>query len=331
MSRIFFFTRWPVVEDEPRSGGPRMLQQKVRVLRSAGHDARIVLGGETSWFRRLASDRHELAISLREFKRTVGDEDWVVVPAIHAEKLRSLPGEKKVLMIQNGGLLFESLPQPGGTRYPWRDGALRAIICVSRYDVELVEMASPDCPVYHIDPGISEIDFEGRPWGERENLVLTAPLLPYKNPWHTKTLAHLLVSRATAGTGAREVPRIQILQDLPHAEVIDLMGRAKLLVFVSLCEGFGLLPLEAALAGTPVLGCRNQPYQEFLPEDCLHAPGDFRSMVESAEEILDADESSDWLEVADTARRAAAEYTEARCAASILDVWNRLLEAGTRT
>ena len=63
-------------------------------------------------------------------------------------------------------------------------------------------------------------------------------------------------------------PRVRVLPGgRSNAEVADLVAHSRLLLFPSAYEGFGLPPLEAALAGTPVVFARIPAVQEVLGAD----------------------------------------------------------------
>jgi len=91
--------------------------------------------------------------------------------------------------------------------------------------------------------------------------------------------------RALAESPARE--RVQWRRHVPEAELPELYGRASLFLFASLNEGFGLPPLEAMTAGTPVLAsCVTS-----MPEICGDAawycePTDIERIFEGARRVL---------------------------------------------
>jgi len=334
VSRIFFYTAWDGVETDPKAGGPKVVQQHVRILREQSRDARIVLGGRGRWFGRLDDHERELAVRRHDFEKDVGADDVVVVPAIHSGRMDAIPGSRKVLMVQNGGLLFDSLPLDPPEALPWHHPDLEAIVCVSEHDRRLLELTEPACPVHRVFNAVVESRFEPVAWSDRENLILASPLNDYKNPWHTKAVCHAVVSRARArldgddraGTSRSPgVPSVRVIQGLPPEAVEDLLPRARVLVFLSVVEGFGLLPLEAIMAGTPVVGYRGQAYAEFMPERYLHDASDFESMVGTIEEILRLDADDPWHEVREEARREGRRYSARRQEASLSDVWAEIL------
>lgn len=59
-----------------------------------------------------------------------------------------------------------------------------------------------------------------------------------------------------------EEVELEILQDIPYDELIELYNKAKLFVFGSYLEPFGLAPLEALACGTPVVAVREGGMRE---------------------------------------------------------------------
>lgn len=324
--RIFFVTDWDTVIEQPQSGGQKILLQHIEILNRHGHDARLVLGGQKGrWLGRLNTySEPEFAVSWSEFEEAVTDRDFVVLPAINAERFRKVPGKRKLLFVQNGSLLFDSTELLPTGRYPWLSSDLEGIICESEYDKRLLELLSPSCPVYRVFNSIDPDDFPIVPWERKENLIATAPLLPYKNPWHTKTAAHLVLSRSEAGVGISPRPEVKVIQGLAPHEVPRVLGRAKVLIFLSTSEGFGLLPAEAMLSGTVVIGYEGQAYQEFMPDDYLHPAGDFDSIVETIELVMGGDLPAEWHDTIQGAREVAQRYSPAAQEKSLLEVWGSI-------
>lgn len=330
MSRIFFYTVWEQVEPEPTQGGPKVVQQHLQILQAEGYDARVVLDGKRRWFSRL--DPHERGIAIKggTFRQQLSPSDVVVVPAVASPMIDSIPGDRKVLMVQSGGLLFRSLPLEGTDRYPWRHPEVEAVICVSEADRTTIEKCCPTCAVYRVYNQVDPNRFDSPPWDERDDLVLAVTPKPVKNPWHTATVCHMVRSRAMARTGqspapADVVPSVRVIEDLEPNEVAELMSRAKMMVFPSVVEGFPLLVLEAAMAGVPVAGYRNQSIGEYMPDRYLHEISDFASMAELIEQFLAADPDDQIHELREQAREAASQYSRSRQRESVLDVWGEIL------
>jgi glycosyltransferase-like protein len=72
-------------------------------------------------------------------------------------------------------------------------------------------------------------------------------------------------------------------------EIPALMRRADVVSMVSLCEGFGLVVLEALAVGTPVVVSRIEPFTEYLNDRvcCWAQPDDAGSIAQALQRALD--------------------------------------------
>lgn len=92
------------------------------------------------------------------------------------------------------------------------------------------------------------------------------------------------VDQAALALARRLGNRVSLVENIPLPRLIELVRGADLLVHPSFQEGFGLSPLEAMAAGTPVLAARTGA----IPEVCGDAAAycDPRSHVDIARSIL---------------------------------------------
>ncbi|MBI4699776.1 MAG: glycosyltransferase family 4 protein [Deltaproteobacteria bacterium] len=114
--------------------------------------------------------------------------------------------------------------------------------------------------------------------------------------------------------------RVIVLPSVSDDVLLALFRHARMLLFASRYEGFGLPALEAMALGTPVLGSTAPAVLEVTGEAALHAdPEDHRDLVEKMR-ALDQDEAlRARLVAAGTAR--AAELTWERCARQTLEIY----------
>lgn len=110
----------------------------------------------------------------------------------------------------------------------------------------------------------------------------------------------------------------------PDDELAALYRQASLFVFPSLCEGFGLPPLEAMSHGTPVIASNRTALPEAVGDaGLLVDPDDTAALADAIVRVLTDRALADRL--ADAGRRRAAEHTPERQAAMTLDVYRKLL------
>lgn len=176
------------------------------------------------------------------------------------------------------------------------------------------------------DPAV--ILFPGAP-SKRKNLelVLTAMV---KAPEGTRLRkARLIITGATAEAFPHYVhliasmglaSRVDWRGRVPIDEMPDVIAEADLVAYPSLYEGFGFPPLEAMLAGTPVVASNAACLPEVLGDGALLVnPNDTKAFIDAAEAVL-TDKSLRCDLVARGKARAAV-FTWRRCADLTVDVY----------
>lgn len=112
---------------------------------------------------------------------------------------------------------------------------------------------------------------------------------------------------------------------LPDGEAAALIAGARVLVYPSRYEGFGLPPLEGMACGTPVIAANAGPLPEVLgPHARYVAPSDERALAHAMAEALTS--TPDRQAIAD-ARAHARTFTRQRTAAETLRVYREAAEA----
>ena len=128
------------------------------------------------------------------------------------------------------------------------------------------------------------------------------------------------------GLGPTEVVRTGYLED---ERVSALLGQARLLVFPSLYEGFGMPLLEAMEAGVPVVAARAGATPETLGDaGVLVDPDDVEGFADAVERV--AFDEPFRAELIAAGRTQAAKFTWARAAASCLDLYRSVVSTGVR-
>jgi glycosyltransferase involved in cell wall biosynthesis len=119
---------------------------------------------------------------------------------------------------------------------------------------------------------------------------------------------------------ARLGERVRLLGRVPAGDLGALYAAATAFVFPSLYEGFGLPPLEAMAAGTPVVAARTSSLPEVLGGAALYvAPDDEEGLGEALREVLG--DAALRARLRDRGLARAAEFSWERTAAATLAVY----------
>ncbi len=112
---------------------------------------------------------------------------------------------------------------------------------------------------------------------------------------------------------------------VPADVLLALYRHARMLLFASLYEGFGLPALEAMSLGTPVLASTAPAVREVTGSGALHAiPDDHHDLVDKMRRLDDDEELRRRL--IEAGKRRAAEFSWERAARSTLDVYRQAIE-----
>jgi glycosyltransferase involved in cell wall biosynthesis len=124
---------------------------------------------------------------------------------------------------------------------------------------------------------------------------------------------------------APSLDRVVVFDYVPAALLARLLRTATALVSTSTYEGFGLPPLEALAAGTPVVAVSSPSAEEMCGEAALLVAEDRDALADGLSRLLVDDELATRLRVAGTRR--AASFTWAKAAFATLDAYRTILGA----
>jgi len=120
-----------------------------------------------------------------------------------------------------------------------------------------------------------------------------------------------------------ESDAVRVVGYLPDEEVAAIVRGARVFVYPSIYEGFGIPPLEAMAAGTPVVAAKTSSLPEALGEHVrwVH-PDDADDIASAIGDHFDGDADRT---VVEAARAWAAEFTWAASAARTLEVFGEAI------
>lgn len=135
--------------------------------------------------------------------------------------------------------------------------------------------------------------------------------------WHTSPLERLLRPLVDAGT-------VRTLGFVDDQALAHLYAGARMLVYPSLYEGFGLPPLEAMASGTPVIASSASTLPEVVGDaGLLVDPADDAALARAIEQ-LDEDDAL-WTRLRDAGLARASGFSWQRCAQQTLAVYRKVL------
>lgn len=117
---------------------------------------------------------------------------------------------------------------------------------------------------------------------------------------------------------------VRVVGYLPDAEAAAIVRGAKAFVYPSRYEGFGIPPLEAMAAGTPVVAAKTSSLPEALGDHARWvSPDDVDGLAAAIADHLDGDAAPGAIEAA---RDWASAFTWANAAAATLEVFDEAIE-----
>jgi len=135
--------------------------------------------------------------------------------------------------------------------------------------------------------------------------------------WLTSRLDSLLEPLIQSG-------RVRAVGYVDDATLATLYGSARMLIYPSLYEGFGLPPLEAMASGTPVITSNVSSLPEVVGDAGLQVgPQDVHAQREAV--LLLAEDDSRWEALRCTGLTRAATFSWERCARETLAVYRKVL------
>lgn len=117
---------------------------------------------------------------------------------------------------------------------------------------------------------------------------------------------------------------VETVPPMPHNQLVPVMQKARLFVFPSLYESFGIPPIEAMQSGTPVV-CSDLPIlKEILGDAALYAnPKDPIAFAQDCAALLQDDQK--WTQYVQRGYAQAKRYTWKHCALDTVNIYEKLL------
>lgn len=232
------------------SGGVRVIYRHVDLLNDAGIRARVLHrrpGFRCNWF------ANDTAVT-DTATSTIGPGDVLVVPELEVSELSSVPsGVRRVIFNQNSHLTWQR--SSGARRFYTPSPDLRAVICVSEHNRQMLLRAFPDAPLRRVTLGIDPAIFHPRSNARRKRIAY----MPRRGLEDAKQVMAVLHERGMPD-GWEFCP----LNGLSHEQVARELRKSQIFLAFTHAEGFGLPPAEAMSCGCYVIGNDGFAGREFF-------------------------------------------------------------------
>ncbi|MBI2903002.1 MAG: glycosyltransferase [Candidatus Methylomirabilis oxyfera] len=121
--------------------------------------------------------------------------------------------------------------------------------------------------------------------------------------------------------------RVKFAGQVTQKRLEELYARSSLCVYTPIREPFGIVPLEAAAAGRPVVATEGGGYCEILDDSCaFFVPADPAEIAKGVQTLLDDRHLA--RKMGEAGRKTAGRYTWDRTAASLLDLFRETTRNG---
>jgi hypothetical protein len=314
--RIFYFC----YDSQQPTGGERHSYQHVDILRRHGYEAFVLHkqpGFRLRWFENNTPVVYWRDLDIR------GATDYFVYPETLGLTIRGMPG-KKIIFNKNVyyGFNVMGLSERGPCVYA--DDDVVCVISVSHHNAEYLRFTYPSKRIVVVTPDIAPERLSFRPLASKRLQIAYAA----KASMDGRTLFQILRARAEQRLNRLVDARWVAITAMTERQVADVLGDSVVLLFLSVHEGLGRLPLEAMACGCVVCAFDCGPPSEYLPAPYRFACGDHLSVVREVERI--AAGFPDGLGALDAVAREGRRVAERFCRAaqedSLLNAWRTVIE-----
>ena len=325
--KIFYIGSVSNPYKETLLGGEIVTIQQACTLRNWGYSTFVVTGLGRLESLRTRRQRDSLFIHRSQFERLIEpDTDVVVVPGRHLSELNSTPGRNKVLFSQGAYITLAALNFRPGTENPWQNPSLKGIFCVSKGNADLIQAIAGNRSVSVIPPHI-RCDCDPAT-GDGKEILVAFPSLnrPEKNPLDTKAVLHLICARLRMSKpGLLRQLQFLELSGLSHQDLLAILKKASVLLFLGNNEGLPLLVLEAMKHHVITVGFNRKPLSDLLHKNCTFEIGELERIADTAVDVLE--NPRNWDAIRSWGRAKADTYTEDAHLKSLREAWSGVEDA----
>jgi hypothetical protein len=305
-------------------GGQKHTYQHVDVLNRRGWNACVVhreKGVRLSWF-----ENDTRVCSLEEFQAAFDRRtDFVIVPEDLGADILKIDG-RKVIFNKNIFRGFMAFGRRRPSPDPYRHHDTVAAFVVSTHNAEQLRYAYPELDIFHVVMDLRPGVFTFEPLSQKKRQVVS--VIKGRG---SAAAYQMFQARVEAGLIPRAPGDWMFLDGLSERNVAEVLRESLILVFQSVEEGLGRLPLEALLAGCVVIGYSAGPLKGVLPPQLCAAYANPVELCRLIESVLSADANrlQELQELVLKARDQALQYSSAQQEQSVCLAWQAIVD-GTR-
>lgn len=281
-------------------GGVKVLYRHSEMLVANGIDSNIFHPEDPAfsctWF-----EHHVRSRAIAPFNVA---SDFIVIPEIWASKFGPKCIEEQIkyaIFVQNGYLINPPIAPDLEARQRTVYENASLIMSISEDTTAIIELTYPGVEKQKIIRLLPTVSKRFRPGSKKKRIAF----MPRKLPMHAQFVWNLLKLYLPPEW------EVAVIDNKSEDEVAAILAESAIFLSFSEFEGFGLPPIEAAMAGNVVVGYTGQGAREYFELPIFHEvqPGDFRDYVKR---ILDLIERVDGGLLASPAFSAHRELLEAR-------------------
>ncbi len=281
---IFFIGSIRNRHDDVLLGGQRVTKEHVEILRNADVNAHIVTyeSGFRGALDRVLKTSESEYVNYKKFRSMLNKHnDIVVLPGRYAERVDEFPGRNKVLFSQGIWNTLRKFSCDTSRKSPLKNSTVRGLMVVSDGNADMARLLNPDCPVVVVRNSVATPSSVSS--FNRDKIILFPDLNRHeKNPWDTCAVIQVLKAKSFNNDSIV----YKELRNIPHSNLLDLMKKASVLLFLSTHEGLPLLPLEAMAHGVIVFGYDRTPMSDILHSRCIFKFGDIEGVSSAVQSVL---------------------------------------------
>lgn len=305
-------------------GGHKQIYRHVDILNRNGYQAYVVHTKKKfrlTWF-----ENNTQVIDRQTFNNIYNKKiDYVVLSECLGMKALIFPG-KKIIFNQNIYYGFHAFGFNKISKWPYLDKNVKFVLTVSAHNQKYLQLIFPNIRVRRIYYGLDSKKFTYNPLAQKKKMIT---VLPAKTPIDTRFLYQAISARAQQNLNRLKHYQWQLVGGYPEKEMARIFGKTLIFVFLSLHEGYGLMPLEAMLSGALVVAYKGGPYSEYLnnSNSFLVDSSDKLGLIKTVENITAKFESDrKKLEtISQEAYTTAKKYSLKREEKSVLEFWKEVL------